>query len=324
LRAAEVGRARAIFFGSGAFALPVLEALVDAPEVELVGVISTPPRPAGRRALPAETPVARAAAALGCQLLLPERLRADATLASIAALAPIIGILSDYGRIVPPAMLDIPALGILNLHPSLLPRHRGASPIPAAILAGDREGGVTLFRMDEGMDTGPIVAAERVRLSGDEDAPGLETRLAGVAAGLLRRSLGPWLRGDLAATPQPAGGATVTRLLRREDGQLDPRLPANVLERQVRAYRPWPGTWLSTPAGRVAVLRATLERDGLAVTAAADTEAGMLVPDGPGLALVAGDGHLLRLVEVQPAGGRAMEAAAFRRGRPRIVGTIAG
>lgn len=315
-------RARAVFFGSGEFAVPALEALAAAPEVTLAGVVSTPPRPAGRRAVPAETPVARAAAALGLPLLTPGLLREPAVTESIAALAPEIGILSDYGRIVPPAILALPSRGILNLHPSLLPRHRGASPIPAAILAGDAETGVTLFRMDAGMDTGPIVATERVGLMGDEDAPGLEARLALVAAGLLRRSLGPWLRGELDAVPQPDEGVSVTRLLARDDGRLDPALPAATLERQVRAYRPWPGTWIGTAAGRLAILRA-------AISSASADEAptgvpGTLVADGSGLALVAGDGALLRLTEVQPAGGRAMDGAAFRRGRPGLVGTVAG
>jgi methionyl-tRNA formyltransferase len=316
--------ARAIFFGSGAFAVPVLEALAAAPEVALVGVVSTPPRPAGRRAVPTETPVARAAAHLGCPLLLPERLRDPAAAAAIAALLPAVGILSDYGRIVPPIMLDIPTHGILNLHPSLLPRHRGASPIPATILAGDAETGVTLFRMDDGMDTGPIVAVEHVSLSGGEDAPGLEAQLAGVAAGLLRRSLGPWLRGELAAVPQPAEGATVTRLLTRDAGRLDPRLSAATLERQVRAYRPWPGTWLATDAGRLAVLRAALGSEDDAARAVSGAAPGTLVPDGQSLAIVAGDGRLLRLLEVQPAGGRVMDGAAFRRGRPGVVGPASG
>ncbi|MBP1704745.1 MAG: methionyl-tRNA formyltransferase fmt [Chloroflexi bacterium] len=317
-------RARAVFFGSGEFAVPVLQALAAAPEVKLVGVVSTPPRPAGRRAVPTATPVARAVETLGCPLQLPARLRDPAAVAAIAALEPDLGILSDYGRIVPRAILDLPDRGILNLHPSLLPRHRGASPIPATILDGDAATGVTLFRMDEGMDTGPIVAVERLALSGREDAPALERRLAEMAAVLLSRSLGPWLRGELAAVPQPADGVTVTRLLRREDGRLDPRRAAPVLERQVRAYRPWPGTWLETEAGRLGVLQGTLAPGDGVSGGVPPAAVGTLVPDGPGLALVAGDGGLLRLLEVQPAGGRVMDGAAFRRGHPRIVGTVVG
>jgi methionyl-tRNA formyltransferase len=268
--------------------------------------------------------VAEEALARGLPLRQPEILQRREELEFLARLAPDLILTAAYGKIFRPALLDLPRLGCLNLHPSLLPRHRGASPIPATILDGDAATGVTLFRMDEGMDTGPIVAVERLALSGREDAPALERRLAEMAAVLLSRSLGPWLRGELAAVPQPADGVTVTRLLRREDGRLDPRRAAPVLERQVRAYRPWPGTWLETEAGRLGVLQGTLAPGDGVSGGVPPAAVGTLVPDGPGLALVAGDGGLLRLLEVQPAGGRVMDGAAFRRGHPRIVGTVVG
>lgn len=306
-------RARTVFFGSGAFAVPVLEAVVRAPELALVGVVTAPPRPAGRRGHLSPTPVALRAASLGVALLVPEGLRDPAAVAALGALAPDVGVLADYGKILPAPVLELPAQGILNLHPSLLPRHRGASPIPAAILAGDPETGVTLFRMDAGMDTGPLVAVERTAVGDDEDAPTLEARLAGLAAGLLARSIEPWLRGALPAVAQPAAGATVTRPLTREDGCLDPGLPAVDLERRVRAYRPWPGTFVDLPSGRLGVLRAAV-----APGAAGDVP-GTLVAAGSGLALVTAAG-LLVLLELQPAGGRPMDAAAYRRGRPGVVG----
>jgi methionyl-tRNA formyltransferase len=307
-----VARARTLFFGSGAFAAAVLEAVAAAPELDLVGVVTVPPRPAGRRGILSPTPVGLRAASLDVSLLVPERLRAAAA-AALGALRPEVGILADYGRILPAAVLEIPAHGILNLHPSLLPRHRGATPIPAAILAGDAETGVSLFRMDAGMDTGPLVAVERTALAGDEDAPGLEARLGALAAALLGRSIGPYLRGELPAIAQPAAGATVTRPLGREDGRLDPALPAAELERRVRAYRPWPGTYVELAGGRLAVLRAAL-----APGRAGDIP-GTLVAEGPGLALATGSGRLV-LLEVQPAGARPMDAAAYRRGRPGSVG----
>ena len=308
-----MSRARTLFFGSGAFAVPVLEAAVRAPELALVGVVTAPPRPAGRRGDLSPTPVALRAASLGVALLVPERLRDPAAVAALGALAPDVGVLADYGKILPAPVLELPAQGILNLHPSLLPRHRGASPIPAAILAGDPETGVTLFRMDAGMDTGPLVAVERTAVGGDEDAPALEARLAGLAAGLLARSIGPWLRGALPAVTQPAAGATATRPLTREDGRLDPGLPAVDLERRVRAYRPWPGTFLDLSSGRLGVLRAAV-----APGTAGDVP-GTLVAAGRGLALATVAGRLV-LLEVQPAGGRPMDAAECRRGRPGVVG----
>ncbi|MGZ8528665.1 MAG: methionyl-tRNA formyltransferase, partial [Candidatus Limnocylindrales bacterium] len=170
MNAAE-GPARTVFFGSGEFAVPILEALVAAPEVELVGVVSAPDRPAGRGGNPSPTPVAARARRLGLTLLQPARIRDEASVAEIAALRPGLGVLADYGRIVPAAILGLPAHGILNVHPSLLPRHRGASPIPATILAGDPTTGVTLIRMDEGLDTGPTIARDEVPI-GPRDTGG--------------------------------------------------------------------------------------------------------------------------------------------------------
>jgi methionyl-tRNA formyltransferase len=197
--------ARTVFLGSGAFAVPILRTLAAHPRVELVGVVTAPPRPAGRAGTPVATPVATAVPP-GVPLLTPERLRAPKSLADIGALQPEVAVLADYGQIVPAPILELEH-GALNLHPSLLPRHRGASPIPATILAGDTETGVTLIRMDPGLDTGDIVAVERVPLAGDEIAPDLEARLATVAADLLERSIGPWLDGSLTARQQPTAGS---------------------------------------------------------------------------------------------------------------------
>jgi len=304
---------RAIFFGSGAFAVPVLEALAAAPEVMLVAVVTAPPRPVGRAGVVGQTPVGERARLLGLPVLTPERLRDPAVVADVAALHPIVGVLADYGKLLPQMILDLPPYGILNLHPSLLPQHRGATPIPAAIFEGDAETGVSLFRMDAGMDTGPIVATKAVSLSGDEDAPRLEARLAALAADLLRRSLGPWLRGELPPVAQSRERVSITRPFRREDGRLDPARPAAGLERQVRAYRPWPGTFLQAPGGRIAVLRA-----GIAATQPGDVPGRLVADAGSGLALATADGRL-RLLEVQPAGGRNMDAAALLRGRPGLI-----
>ena len=315
--AAESGRARAVFFGSGGFAVPILNALAEAPETDLVAVMTAPPRPAGRRAELTPTPVALRAAALGLPVFTPERLRTPDALAVLADLRADFGILSDYGKILPQAVLDLTPHGILNLHPSLLPRHRGATPIPATILAGDTETGVALFRMDAGMDSGDLLAEARVPLDGSEETPGLEPRLAAVAATLLRSNLAPWLAGDLVAVPQPATGVTTTRPLRREDGRLSPTQPAVELERAVRAYRPWPGTFLEIPGVRVAVL------DAAVAPSATDDEPGTLVVDAgvPALATVAGR---LRLVRVRPAGGSEMDGAAWLRGRPGVLGARVG
>jgi methionyl-tRNA formyltransferase len=301
---------RTVFLGSGAFAVPTLRALAGHPLVDLVAVVSAPPRAAGRARELRPTPVAQAVLE-GVPLLTPERLRAPESLAEIGARRPELAVLADYGQIVPAPLLEL-RHGALNLHPSLLPRHRGASPIPATILAGDRETGVTLMRMDPGLDTGDIVAVEPLALAGDERTPDLERRLATLAADLLARSLQPWLAGGLRPYPQPTAGATLTRPLRREDGRLDPARSAADLERQVRAYDPWPGTFVETAEGRLAILDAAVGADDA---------------PGPGVGrfdtagLGTSDGTLL-LRDVRPAGGSRMSWEAFRRGHPGIVGSV--
>jgi methionyl-tRNA formyltransferase len=310
-------RVRAVFFGSGPFAIGSLRRVAEHPDVDLVGVVTAPARPSGRRKVPTPTPVAVAAHELGeGPVLTPARLRDPEAIASILALDPALAVLADYGQLVPEELLAL-RHGALNLHPSLLPRHRGATPIPAAILAGDLETGVTLFRMDRGLDTGPIVAQEAVALAPGVTAPELEARLAAMAPDVLERSLARWLAGGLEATPQPTDGATNTRPLRRDDGRLDPRRPAVELERAVRAYRPWPGTFVLGPTGRLAVLKAVVRpsRQG-------DKE-GTFVADDDGLAIATRDGRLV-LEQVQPAGGRPMRGSAYRRGRASIVGSPVG
>jgi methionyl-tRNA formyltransferase len=304
------GRARTVFFGSGAFAVPILDTLVASPEVAIIGVVSAPDRPAGRRGDLTPTPLAARAETLGLRLLRPTRIRDEGAIAEIAALRPALGVLADYGRIVPGAILDLPAHGILNVHPSLLPRHRGATPIPGAILAGDPTTGVTVIRMDAGLDTGPIVASEEWPVDGTETAPELESRAAETGARLLTRILGAWLDGSLAARPQDDAAATLTRPLHRDDGRLDPRRPAADLARQVRAYQPWPGSFIDTAVGRLTIWRATPS------AGAAPGEPGDLVEQGGCPALTTVDGRLV-LDEVQPAGGRRMAGADLVRGRGR-------
>jgi methionyl-tRNA formyltransferase len=298
---------RTVFFGSGAFAVPILELLLTHPSVTVVGVVSVPDDPRT-----GAVPVAVRAREAGLPLLQPRRLRESESLAAIEALQPELGVLADYGRIVPPAMIALPPQGILNIHPSLLPRHRGASPIPAAIAAGDPETGVTIIAMDAGLDTGPIVAAARRQLTGAENADRLETQLALDGARLLAATLPAWLAGSVTAQVQDESGATLSRPLRREDGRLDPSRPAVELERQVRAMQPWPGTFIETDPGRIIVRRAE------PAASASTDRPGTLVPDGAGLALATADGRL-RLLEVQPAGGRPMTGAELLRGRPSLA-----
>jgi methionyl-tRNA formyltransferase len=327
-------RPRTVFIGSGRFAIASLNALLEHPAIELVGVVTRAPRPAGRGGLLRPSAVGNVARSKWLSLLEPRRLRDEDAIAQVRALQPELLVLADYGQLVPAELLALPAHGALNVHPSLLPRHRGASPIPAAILAADRETGVTIIRMDEGIDSGPIVAQERVDLAGDETAPQLVERLSSLGAELLGRSLGPWISGSITPLPQDESAVTLTRPLRREHGRIDPRRPGVDIARQIRAYQPWPGSFLQTEGGRLIVWGATSVAGAAAdspgrgpdsTARPGDSDVGTLVADDGGLALVVADGTL-RLDQVQPAGGRRMTGQELRRGRPALLGTrvIAG
>ena len=299
---------RTVYLGSGAFGLPVLRRLAANPRIALVGVVTAPARPVGRHHTLTPTPVAALAAELGITTVFtPERLRSPDAIAAVLALGPALAVLADYGQIVPPALLDLPH-GALNLHPSLLPRWRGASPIAATIAAGDAATAVTLMRMDAGLDTGPLVAQTPVVLTGEETAPELEEHLAELAAELLDGALGPWLDGALPAVPQSAEGVVLTRQLRREGGRLDPARPASELERLVRAYQPWPSTYLELDGERLVVTAA-----GVAPGQPTDAP-GRLVHEGDLPALATADGRLV-LLAVTPPGKRAMPGADWLRGR---------
>jgi len=306
--------ARTIFFGSGTFAVPILDALTALPAIQIVAVVTAPDRPAGRARELTSTPVAERAAALGLPVLRPARVRAPEAVAEIAAVKPDLGVLADYGQIVPEQLLSLPPHGILNVHPSLLPRHRGATPIPGAIGAGDPETGVTIFRMDEGVDTGPIVASAAWPLDGTERAPEVEYEAARRGAQLLSATIPGWLAGTVLARPQPPDGASGTRPFRRDDGRLDPARAAPELERLVRAHAPWPGSFVDTALGRVSVLAASV-----AESRAGDTPGQLVEHDGR-LALTTAGGRLV-FEQAQRAGRRHVDGAEFLRGQRQLVDT---
>lgn len=304
---------RTVFFGSGSFAVPILDVLVGRRDIEIVTVITSPDGRAGRTGRSAAVPVAQAAHGAGLPLLKVPRVRTPEAVEAIRALDPALGVLADFGQLIPQAILDLPDLGILNVHPSLLPRHRGATPVPATILAGDSIAGVSIMRMDAGLDTGPVVGVRSWMLDGTEDAPGLEARAALEGASLLDEVISALLAGDVVGLPQDPLVATMTRPLVRESGRLHSGRSARQLERQVRAMRPWPGSFVELGDRRLVVHEVEI-RD-----AQPGDVPGMLVADGDAIALSTIDGRLV-LVSVQPAGGRTMSGPAYRRGRPSAVG----
>ena len=304
---------RTVFFGSGRFAVPILDALAEMPGIRVEAVVSAPDRPVGRKAVLTPTPVTVRAGELGLPVLKPERVRRPEAVDELRALAPDLVVLADYGQLIPKVLLDLPPRGFLNLHPSALPRWRGAAPIPATILAGDTESAVTIIVVTEEMDAGPIVAVEPLEVRPDDTAATLEERAAEAAARLLRRALPEWLAGRVHSSAQNDGGVTLTRPLRRADGLLDPARRALDLERQVRAYQPWPGGYLETAEGRLIVWRASV-----AQSEPGDIRGRLVSAGRDGMALATAEGRLV-LDEVQLAGKKRVSASDLRRGYSGLV-----
>jgi methionyl-tRNA formyltransferase len=300
---------RLAFMGSPEFAVPALRALVAAGH-DIAAVYCQPPRPAGRGQAVRRCPVHVAADALGLPVRTPARLKRDtAEHAAFAALDLDGAVVAAYGLILPPAMLDAPRRGCLNIHASLLPRWRGAAPIQAAILAGDDASGITIMRMDEGLDTGPMLLAESVPIGPHTTAAMLHDALAEIGARLVLRALAE----DPAPQKQPADGATYAPKLAREDGRIDWSRDAAFIDRQVRALNPWPGTFSHWAGVALKVLACTPEPGGGAPGTVLDAR----------LTVACGAGAV-RLLRVQAPGGAAMDAAAFLRGHRLPTGTLLG
>ena len=234
------GRHRIVFFGTPDFAAPILERLGGDADFEVVEAVTRPDKPAGRRKALTAPPVKRAAATLGIPAYQPESLKITETVEHLKSLNADAFIVAAYGKILPKAVLDIPPFGCVNVHASILPKYRGASPISSAIAAGERETGVTIMRMDEKMDEGPVLAVSKVAVEDADTAETLGSRLAAAGAELLGPTLKLYLHEQLAPTPQNHAEATYTKILAREDGRIDWSRSAEEIERFVRAMQPWP------------------------------------------------------------------------------------
>ena len=298
---------RVAFLGTGAFGVPLLDRVAEMADALLV--VSQPDRPAGRRLRLRAAPIAGHAREVGLRVVTPERLRSDEARSLLRDFEPDGLLLVSYGQLVPADLLELGSRPPLNVHPSLLPRHRGAAPVAGTILAGDREGGVTLMVMTRQLDAGPIVAQWPAPLTGRETTPELETRLADVAADRVTPMLDRWAEGALDPRPQDEAAATHVHPFTRADGWIDWRRPADEIDRQVRALQPWPGAWTTIDGRRLHVRRAR------PVAGIDEVPIGALLP-GETPCVAAGMGAL-QLEVVQPEGRPAMPADAWRRGLAR-------
>jgi methionyl-tRNA formyltransferase len=300
---------RLAFMGSPDFAVPALRALHAAGH-DIAAVYAQPPRPAGRGQKETPCPVHRAALDLGLPVRTPARVRRDtAEHDAFAALGLDAAVVAAYGLILPKPMLDAPRHGCLNIHASLLPRWRGAAPIQAAIVAGDAETGITIMRMEEGLDTGPMLLREAVPIGPRATTPEIHDALAAIGAKLILRALAE----DPPPVPQPEAGVTYAPKIAKEDGRLDWMLPAAALDRRVRALNPWPGCFFAHGGETIRVLAAE-PADGSGAP-------GTVLDAAPTIAC--GEGAL-RLTRLQRAGRAAMEADAFLRGYALRPGELLG
>jgi methionyl-tRNA formyltransferase len=309
---------RVAYLGSGDIGLPTLQALLAEPRFEVAAVVTQPDRPAGRHQRIADSPIKALAVARGVPVLQPERIRRPEALESLRACGADVFVVFAYGQILPPGVLAAPRLACLNLHASLLPRHRGAAPIQAAVLAGDSASGLTVMYMDPGLDTGDILAQIVIPLRRRETGGSLHDRLADLAPGALLAALDLVAAGHAPRRPQDNALATYAPKLDRESGRLDWRQDHQAVERRIRALYPWPGTFTTLPGG------ATLKIHGaLPVARCAGQPGEVLAATSRGLLVAAGKGGVL-LRDVQLEGKRRLRAADFLRGHPIAPGTMLG
>ncbi len=308
---------RVVFIGTGEIGVPALQWLMVTPEHQLVGVVTQPDKPVGRAQRIQPPPIKAALGDAGVPMLQPERIKRAEAVSQIAGLVPDVIVVMAYGQILSKAVLEIPTVACLNLHASLLPRHRGAAPIQAAILAGDRETGLTVMYMDEGLDTGDILSEWPITIAADETGGSLHDRLAALAPEALASALAQLSSGAAARSPQDSGKATYAPKLEREHGEIEWNAPAEATERKIRAFDPWPGCYTNVRASdekekKLKIFSAAL----LPQATLSPGEARFSQTDG---IIIGTADQVLQLREVQLEGKKRMSAADLVRGHPDLT-----
>ncbi|MQY67217.1 MAG: methionyl-tRNA formyltransferase [Dehalococcoidia bacterium] len=301
--------------GSPRFAVPSLEYLVSS-GYEVAAVYTQPDRTGGRGRGLAASPVKTAAEALGLTVVQPQSLKAPGAVEQLADLKPDVIVVAAFGQLLPKPVLELPRLGCLNVHPSLLPRFRGASPVAAAILAGDGFSGVSIILLDEGMDSGPVLARAQLAVADSDTAASLSQKLSLVGAGLLGEVLVGWIREELTPQPQDEAQATYCKPIAKDEGEIDWQLSAIEIWRRVRAFYPWPGSYSRWRGKTLKVIEAA------PLTEKTIAKAGEVVAlDSGGFGIGSGDGTL-NVLRVQLEGKQALSAAEFLRGQRDFIGAV--
>ena len=306
-----------LFLGTPDFAATVLSSLLTSSH-QIVGVMTQPPRPTGRGLQLSDPPAARLARTHELPVLQPKKLHRPETLDALRALDPEVIVTAAFGRILRPSLLALPPRGCWNVHTSLLPRHRGAAPVPAAILAGDAWTGVTLFELDPDMDTGPMLAQRMTPIDPHETAGELTSRLARIGGQLLVETLAAEEQSPLARVPQPEHGATYATMMQKEDGRIPWNRPVEQVQRWIRAVTPWPGAFTLANGRRLIVRSATALH-----TMPSGAPPGTILGVGEGIDVACLPGAI-RLTQVQQEGKRAQPAEAWARGARMAAGGALG
>lgn len=310
---------RIAFFGTPAFAVPTLAALTDSTH-QVVVVVTQPDRPRGRGQRVSSGPVKARALELGLPVLQPGTLARDPLAGTLAAYGADLGVVAAYGRILPDWLLAQPPHGFINVHASLLPRYRGASPVHRAVMNGDAETGVTIMRVVKALDAGAMLAVRRVPIGPDDRTDAVERALAEAGARLLVETVDRLARGPVVETPQDEGVATYAPRIRKEEGLVDWGRPARAIHDQVRGLHPWPHAYTYGPTGRLIV-----HRTGVRAETGSARAPGTVLSASPtdGLTVAAGQG-VIEILELQPEGGRVLPARDFLAGHPLAPGSRLG
>jgi methionyl-tRNA formyltransferase len=311
---------RLIFMGTPELAAASLAALLREPALQLVAVVTQPDRPKGRDLKLQPSPVKELALRAGLPVLQPLKAREEKFIAALRELQPELIAVAAFGQILPPSILDLPRLGCLNVHTSLLPKYRGASPIQSAILNGDTETGVTIMKMDAGLDTGDILTQRVTPIQAEDNAATLHDRLAQLGAGLLVETIPAYAAGAIQPRPQPHELATHVAKLRKEDGRIDWGQPARAIGNRIRAFTPWPGAFTFLPGQAQPVLLKLWQAE---VVTSSGLQGEVLAADKTGILVGCGEGSL-RVTSLQREGGRRMTAAEFLTGYPLKSGLRLG
>ncbi len=312
---------RVIFMGTPEFAVPSLDHLI-LNKYQIVAVYTQPDKPAGRGRSMVPLPVKKAAMTWKLPVVQPVSLKRAEVVAQLADFHPDVIVVAAFGQVLPQSVLDIPNYGCINIHPSLLPRFRGASPIVAAILAGDEFTGVSIMLMDQGLDTGPILARGQIPISPQDTAGSLTDKLSLVAAQLLQEVLVCWLKGELTPKPQNEAEATYSSPISKEEGEIDWHLTAIDIWRRVRAFHPWPGCYTTWRGKQLKITEAVpLPEEGAFEVGQVVALSNGVGESNAAFGINTGDG-ILGVLKVQLEGKRAMSAAEFFRGQRQFIGAI--